>query len=108
MRYHPTTSLHLTIRLRDAGMGRRQTELIYPDHRFPPWPTEDPTPAIARTDCYAALTLMSSLFDVGGGTGSPASRKASMWSRMLKLAVTTLRPNVSGNCDNCEALFQSV
>ena len=31
----------LTIRLSDAGLRQRQTELIYPNHRPPPWPTED-------------------------------------------------------------------
>ena len=29
------------MRLSDAGMRRRQTELIYPNHRLPPWPNED-------------------------------------------------------------------
>jgi hypothetical protein len=34
---------NLTMRLSDAGLRRRQTELIYPDHRLPPWLTEDAT-----------------------------------------------------------------
>jgi hypothetical protein len=34
----------LTMRLSDAGMRRRQTKLIYPNHRLPPWLTEDATP----------------------------------------------------------------
>jgi hypothetical protein len=34
---------HLTMRLSDAGMWRRQTKLIYPNHRLPPWLTEDAT-----------------------------------------------------------------
>src|ERR1700733_2708095 len=38
------------MRLSDAGMRRRQTKLIYPDHRLPPWLSEDTTPALARTD----------------------------------------------------------
>jgi len=25
------------MRLRDAGLRRRQTKLLYPDHRIPPW-----------------------------------------------------------------------
>ena len=33
----------LTMRLSDAGMRRRKTKLIYPNHRLPPWPTEDAT-----------------------------------------------------------------
>ena len=31
----------LTMRLSDAGFRRRRTKLIYPDHRPPPWLTED-------------------------------------------------------------------
>jgi hypothetical protein len=33
----------LTIRLSDARVRRRKTKLIYPDHRLPPWLTEDAT-----------------------------------------------------------------
>ena len=29
------------MRLSDAGLRQRRTNLIYPDHRLPPWPTED-------------------------------------------------------------------
>jgi hypothetical protein len=32
------------MRLSDAGVRCRPTKLIYPNHRFPPWPTEDPAP----------------------------------------------------------------
>ena len=32
------------MRLSDAGLRCRQTKLIYPDHRLPPWLTEDATP----------------------------------------------------------------
>jgi hypothetical protein len=35
------TARHLTMRLSDAGMRRRQTELLYPNHRLTPWLTED-------------------------------------------------------------------
>src|SRR3984885_12383170 len=31
----------LTMRLSDAGLRRRNTKLIYPNHRPPPWLTED-------------------------------------------------------------------
>ena len=31
------------MRLSDAGLRRRQTKLIYPNHRLPPWSTEDDT-----------------------------------------------------------------
>ena len=31
------------MRLSDAGLRRRPTKLIYPNHRLPPWPTEDAT-----------------------------------------------------------------
>jgi hypothetical protein len=33
----------LTMRLSDAGLHRRPTKLIYPDHRLPPWLNEDAT-----------------------------------------------------------------
>ena len=29
------------MRLSDAGLRRPKTKLIYPDHRLPPWLTED-------------------------------------------------------------------
>jgi hypothetical protein len=32
------------MRLSDAGLRCRQTKLIYPDHRLPPWPNEDAIP----------------------------------------------------------------
>jgi hypothetical protein len=32
------------MRLSDAGLRRLKTKAVYPDHRFPPWPTEDATP----------------------------------------------------------------
>jgi hypothetical protein len=32
------------MRLSDAGLRCRPTKLIYPDHRLPPWPTEDAAP----------------------------------------------------------------
>ncbi len=31
------------MRLSDAGLRRRQTKALYPDHRLPPWSTEDAT-----------------------------------------------------------------
>jgi hypothetical protein len=31
----------LTMRLSDAGLRQRQTKLIYPNHRLPPWLTKD-------------------------------------------------------------------
>jgi hypothetical protein len=34
----------LTMRLSDAGLRRRRTKVLYPNHRSPPWLTEDPTP----------------------------------------------------------------
>jgi hypothetical protein len=32
------------MRLSDAGWRQRQTKLIYPNHRLPPWLIEDATP----------------------------------------------------------------
>jgi hypothetical protein len=34
-----TFCMGLTIRLSDAGLRYRQTKLLYPDHRLPPWLT---------------------------------------------------------------------
>jgi hypothetical protein len=45
------------MRLSDARVRQRQAKLIYRNHRFPPWLTEDAVTAIARTDCQLlALT----------------------------------------------------
>src|ERR1700722_12092199 len=35
--------VYLTMRLSDAGLHQRQTKALYPNHRLPPWPTEDTT-----------------------------------------------------------------
>jgi len=35
--------VRLTMRLSDARLRRHPTKLLYPDHRLPPWPTEDDT-----------------------------------------------------------------
>src|SRR3974390_3529441 len=35
---------NLTTRLSDAGMRQRQTKLLYPNHRSPPWLPEAATP----------------------------------------------------------------
>jgi hypothetical protein len=35
---------HLTMRLSDAGLRRRETKAVYPDHPFPPWLNEDTAP----------------------------------------------------------------
>src|ERR1700722_2444092 len=32
---------YLTIRLSDARLRNRQTKMLFPDHRLPPWLTED-------------------------------------------------------------------
>jgi hypothetical protein len=31
------------MRLSDAGLHQRRTKALYPNHRFPPWLTEDAT-----------------------------------------------------------------
>jgi len=38
------------MRLSGAGFRQRQTKMPYPNHRLPPWLTEDDAPAIAPTD----------------------------------------------------------
>jgi hypothetical protein len=32
---------HITMRLSDAGLRQRQTKALYPNHRLPPWLTEE-------------------------------------------------------------------
>jgi hypothetical protein len=39
-----TTGKSLEMRLSDAGLRQRQTKLIYPKHRLPPWLKEDAAP----------------------------------------------------------------
>src|ERR1700730_8617723 len=39
-----SASCPLTMRLSDAGLRRRKTKLIYPNHRLTPWLIEDSTP----------------------------------------------------------------
>jgi hypothetical protein len=43
MRRPPDTQRRLTMRLSDAGLRQGQTEALYPNHRLPPWLTEDAT-----------------------------------------------------------------
>jgi hypothetical protein len=40
----PRFALHLTMRLSDARLRQRRTELIYPNHRLSPWLTEVAAP----------------------------------------------------------------
>jgi hypothetical protein len=66
--------------LSDAGLRRRQTKLIYPDHRPSAWLTEDAAPrslepivrsARARTCPYPALSSsLSTLRNVASSTGA--------------------------------------
>lgn len=60
----------------------REAKSFYLDHRLASMAHRSCRPAISRTASYAARTFMSSLFEVGGGMGSPASRRASIWSLM--------------------------
>ncbi len=45
--------------------ARPHTELFYPDHRLPPWPTEDATPRslepIVRTPTWRVAQLLSTV-----------------------------------------------
>jgi hypothetical protein len=43
-----TMLAHITMRLSDARLRRRETKVRYPNHRLPPRLTEDATPVIAR------------------------------------------------------------
>jgi hypothetical protein len=51
----------LTMRLSDAGLHQRQTKALYPNHRLPPWLTEDAAPRslepIVRASLAAALLI---------------------------------------------------
>ena len=42
---------HRTFSYGRRGYVAEKQSPLYPDHRFPPWPNEGSTPAIARTDC---------------------------------------------------------
>src|SRR5580658_5935969 len=57
----PRFALHLTMRLSDAGLHQRQTKALYPNHRLPPWLTEDAAPRslepIVRASLAAALLI---------------------------------------------------
>src|SRR5450631_4223745 len=55
------------MRLSDAGLRCRQTKLIYPNHRLPPWLTEDSTPRslepiVGRILCATAVLSQRSSF----------------------------------------------
>jgi hypothetical protein len=46
------------MRLSDAGLHRRQTKVLYPNHRLPPWLTEDATRDRSNRLLGAALSHM--------------------------------------------------
>jgi hypothetical protein len=47
------------MRLSDAGLRRRQTKLIAPNHRLPPWLTEDATPRSLEPIVRFQVALLS-------------------------------------------------
>ena len=56
------------MRLSDAGLRQRQTKLIYPNHRLPPWLTEDATRDrsnrlldVSDTEAYSCATASNQL-----------------------------------------------
>src|SRR6202522_2328377 len=68
----------LTMRLSDARLRCRQTKLIYPNHRPPPWPNEaaprDRTnrlldDALRRTQAIKGTATMSLIWSVTKNTG---------------------------------------
>jgi hypothetical protein len=83
------------MRLSDAGLRRRQTKALYPNHRLPPWPIEDATrdrsnrllgPNLARQlNAYTINTLM---------TYDPANRRSNKRKHKIDLA-------------DCEAAFDA-
>jgi uncharacterized protein len=83
------------MRLSDAGLRRRQTKLIYPNHRLPPATTEDAAPRslqpIVRSDlarplnAYTINTVM---------TYDPAKRRSNKRKHKIDLA-------------DCEAAFDA-
>src|ERR1700722_17090344 len=83
------------MRLSDARLRRHQTNLIYPNHRLPPWPTEDDTrdrsnrllgPNLARQlNEYTIYTCM---------TYDPAKRRSNKRKHKIDLA-------------ECEAAFDA-
>jgi len=49
------------MRLSDAGLRRRQTKMLYPNHRLPPWITEDATRDRSNRLLDAAVEVKQSL-----------------------------------------------
>jgi hypothetical protein len=43
VRFTLAMGTRLTMRLSDAGLHQRRTKALYPNHRLPPWLTEDAT-----------------------------------------------------------------
>src|SRR5579863_6228408 len=78
MRPDPNKQGDLTMRLSDAGLHRRQTKALYPNHRLPPWLTEDATrdrsnrlleDAARRIQAIAGTATMSLIWSVMKNTG---------------------------------------
>ena len=62
------------MRLSNARLRRRQTTLIYPDHRLPLWLTGDATPAFARTDCQTMALVQGYCSALSSPPSSPVAR----------------------------------
>src|SRR5579859_6974135 len=63
-------SKHLTMRLSDAGLHLRQTKVLYPNHRLPPWPTEDATRGRSNRLLEVGVLFSFGGVIVGVGPGS--------------------------------------
>jgi hypothetical protein len=68
----------LTMRLSDAGLRRHQTKLLYPDHRLPPWLTEDATarslePIVRLASCETRRDLPEMMLPLDNRVGSVRS-----------------------------------
>jgi hypothetical protein len=68
------------MRLSDAGLRRRQSKLLYPNHRLPPWLTED---AITRDRSNRWLDRALKT-ETGGLRRTIASGKSTIYSPFPK------------------------
>jgi hypothetical protein len=74
------------MRLSDAGMCQRQTKMLYPNHRLPPWLNEDATRD--RSNRLLDFVTPTPAFAQGGFSHRRRAQPKS--SRMLGIAVAAI------------------
>ena len=60
----PGLSWRITIRLRDAGLRQRQTKMLYPDHRLPPWLNDAAATRDRSNQLIAVIYAIANIQDV--------------------------------------------